>query len=374
MLSANVDEKLRELAGDPKFPHRDAARHALRFRESGDVADLVAIADDPHGCETTDMLFAMAGQKQPWLNWVPMPQESVINILRGIARDRAAGKNVTVAELGISGPEPPSAIAAFLRVAGPAPVGIANFGTPDPRVPLRPGRYAVWRYQGETAQPAVEPPSAEAVRVLYAVGAEPWPSPLAGYARAAPLGDLPLNDLLGLLVHPPRPPDVQRYRILADSDPAYWYRLLQPWVCLGILHHRTDEPWASSVRRQVLIDLAFGVEDWACDAALFALVTAAYREPALRDEVRVLVRDRLVAATKAPRPVTIWTSLAQLMLITPGLLDGERSLATTVLERNADDDDEPEPEQVPARPEPVQENGASSARERRWPRWLWGRR
>jgi len=372
MLSENVDEKLRELAGDPKFPHRDAARHALRFRESGDVADLVAIADDPHGCGTTDMLFAMAGQKRPWLNWVPMPQESVINILRDIARERAAGKNVTVTELGISGPEPPSAIAAFLRVAGAVPVGIADFGTPDPRVPLRPGQYAVWRYEGGTAQPAVPPPSAEAVRLLYEVGAEPWPSSVAGYAQAAPLGHLPLNDLLGLLVHPPRPPDIQRYRILADSDPAYWYRLLQPWVCLGILHHRADEPWASSVRRQVLIDLAFGVEDWTSDAALFALVAAAYREPALRDEVRVLVRDRLIAATKAPRPVTIWTSLAQLMLITPGLLDDERSLATAVLEQDADDE-EPEPAPAP-RPEPIEQSGTTTARERWWPRWLGGRR
>jgi hypothetical protein len=373
MLSGDVDEKLRELADDRKFPHRDAARHALRFRESGDVADLVAIADDPHGCGTTDMLFATAGQRRAWLNWVPMAQESVVNILRDIARDRAAGKNVTVAELGISGPEPPSAIAAFLRVAGPVPVAIADFGAPDPRVALRPGRYAVWRYEGKTAQPAVEPPSAEAVRVLHEVGAEPWSSLLAGYVQAAPLGDLPLDDLLGLLVHPPLPPDVQRYRVLAKSDPAYWYRLLQPWVCLGILHHRADEPWASSARRQVLIDLAFGVEDWVCDAALFALVTAAYREPAVRDEVRVLVRDRLIAATKAERPVTIWASLAHLMSITPGLRDEEKSLAMAVLNHDADDD-EPEPERVPARPEPSKESATSPARERRWPRWLGGRR
>jgi hypothetical protein len=51
---------------------------------------------------------------------------------------------------------------------------------------------------------------------------------------------------------------------------------MPPWVCLSILHHATDEPWAASTRRQVLIDLAFGVEDWVSDSALFALVAAAY--------------------------------------------------------------------------------------------------
>jgi hypothetical protein len=188
--------------------------------------------------------------------------------------------------------------------------------------------------------------------------------------QAEPLGALPLADLLGLLVHPPQAPDIQRYQILATSDPAYWYRLLQPWVCLGILHHEKEQPWATSTRRQVLVDLAFGVEDWVSDAALFALVTAAFRDPAVRDEVRDLVAERLLAATRAPRPVTIWTSLAHLMLITPGATEDQKSLATAVLEQ----DDEPEPEEAPAPPERIRGNGTGAARERRWPRWLGGRR
>ncbi|BCJ40945.1 hypothetical protein GCM10010168_47550 [Actinoplanes ianthinogenes] len=357
MVSEDVDAKLRELAADDGFPHREAARRALRFRTSGDVADLVAVADDPHACATTDMLFAMAGHRKTWLNWVPMPQESVVSITRDIVRERAAGKDLAVTELGISGPEPASAIAAFLRVAGPVPVGIADFGQPDPRVPLRPGTYAVWRYRGGDAEPAVAPPSAEAAELLQRVAAEPWPSPLAGYAQAEPLGKLGLDDLLGLLVHPPQAPDIPRYQVLAKSDPVYWYRLLQPWVCLGILHHAKDQPWATSTRRQVLVDLAFGVEDWVSDAALFALVTAAYREPELRAEVRDLVRDRLIAATEAPRPVMIWSSLAHLMLVTPGAVEGEKALAHAVLRQSEDDEEEEAeadeaPEPVPPRPRP----------------------
>ncbi|GAA4588085.1 hypothetical protein BJY16_008440 [Actinoplanes octamycinicus] len=353
MVSQDVEDKLRELAADAGFPHQEAARRALRFRDGGDVADLVAVADDPHACATTEMLFAMASQRRPWLNWVPMPEEAVSNVTRDMARRQAAGETGMITELGLSGGEPASALAAFRRFVGrPVQIGIAEFGEPDMRVPLRPGKYAVWRYEGDDAVAAVAPPSAEAVEVLHRVGAEPWPSPLAGYVRAEPLGALSLDDLLGLLVHPPQAPDIRRYQILSQSDPVYWYRLLQPWVCLGILHHRKDQPWATSTRRQVLVDLAFGVEDWVSDAALFALVTAAYREPALRDEVRVLVRDRLVAATEAPRPVMIWTSLAHLMLVTPGAVEGEKALAQAVLRQSEDEGDDEDAAPEPVQPEP----------------------
>ncbi len=118
-----------------------------------------------------------------------------------------------------------------------------------------------------------------------------------------------------------------------------------------------DEPWSTSTRREVLVDLAFGIEDWVADAALFALVTAAYRDPAVREEVRHLVRARLDAAVAADRLVTIEESLAQLMLVTPGCSAEDRALATAALARDEQDDgvDEEEPEAEPAPP-----------RKRRW--------
>jgi hypothetical protein len=52
-------------------------------------------------------------------------------------------------------------------------------------------------------------------------------------------------------------------------------------------------------RREALVDLAFGVEDWVSDSALFALVADAYRKPEAHPETRRLVRDRLDAAVAA---------------------------------------------------------------------------
>ncbi|MET0422287.1 MAG: hypothetical protein ABW046_00335 [Actinoplanes sp.] len=336
MFSGDVDAELRQMIEDPNFPHADTARRAARFRATGDAADLLSVQDDPHPCAMTDVLFAMAGAQRTWLNWVPMPTEAVTNVADDVGRRRAEGEQLEMTGLGLSAAEPPSALTACRRVTGPVSIAVDEFPAPDIRAALRPGRYRVWRYDGTDPVPAVPAPSAEAVRLLHEVGGEPWPSPLSGYLQAEPLGKLPLEDLLGLLAHLPGPPATPRWEHLAKSTPTYWYRLLQPWVCLGILQYAKDESWSTSTRREVLIDLAFGAEDWVSDAALFALVTLAYREPERRAEVRGLVRSRLDAAVHANRLVTIEESLAELMLITPGATDDDRALAAAVLDRTVE--------------------------------------
>jgi hypothetical protein len=331
MISDDVDGDLRRLAGQQDFRHRDAAQHAQRFRASGDVAHLVEILADPHPCDMVDVLFALAVAERPWLNWVPMPTESLCAGANEFGSRRAKGEHIEMQRITVSAAEPASAVTAFHRVIGPVAIDIMAFPSPDIRIPVRPGTYAVWRYDGNRPVPSAPAPSTDAIHTLHSVAEEPWQSPLAGYIDAEPLGELPLDDLLGLLAHLPTPPETPRWQHLARSTPTYWYRLMQPWVCLGILHHAKDEPWPTSTRREVLVDLSFGVEDWVSDSALFALVTAAYREPELRDEVRQLVRARLDAAVVADRLVSIEESLANLMLVTPGCTEGDRAVAKAAL-------------------------------------------
>jgi hypothetical protein len=346
-MFGDVDQELRTMAEAKDFGHRDTARAAQRFRATGEAAELVAILDDPHACATTEIIFAMAGAERPWLNWVPMPSEAITNMANEFGARIAKGEQLQLGQAGLSAAEPASAITAARRVVGPIEIGIAAFPAPDIRVPLRRGDHRIWRYNGTDPVAAVAAPSPEAVRVLHDVAEKPWPSPLSGVIQAAPLGALPLSDLLGLLAHLPGPPLTERWQFLAGDSPTYWYRLLQPWVCLGILRHREDEPWATSTRRRVLVDLAFGVEDWVSDAALFALVTAAFRDPARRAEVHGLVRARLDAAVTAARLVTIEASLGRLMLITPGCTPQDRALAQAAIARASDSDDEPAPAAAP---------------------------
>jgi hypothetical protein len=371
-FSGDADLDLRSLADDPTFGHRDAARRAIRFRAGGDVADLVAVKDDPHACGMVEVIFALAGSKRPWLNRVPMPGEVVCTLANYVGGRRARGEQVEIGETMLTAPEPPSAVTACRRVTGPVDFRIAAFPPPDIRTPIRRGRYAVWRYDGTVALPAVPAPTPGAVEAIHGVGGEAWPSPLAGWLKARPLGKVALGDLLGLLAHLPGPPDTPRWRHLATTTPTYWYRLMQPWVCLGILHQATDEPWPTSTRREVLVDLAFGAEDWVSDAALFALVTAAYWDTDLRSDVRQLVRARLDAAVAARRLVTIEESLAQLMLITPGCGADDRAVAGAALARAAAQETEQSVSPRSERSEPRRANNGDSAAPRKW-RWWKGR-
>lgn len=165
---------------------------------------------------------------------------------------------------------------------------------------------------------AVPPPSAAAAQAVRDVVSLRLRDPVATYDQAVRLAALPADDLMGLLVHPP--------------DPSWRTRGVQAWTCLGLLHHRTDEPWPVSARRRLLTDLAFGPEDWATEAALFALVIAAWVDPSVRADVAGTVADRLGGLAKAwrRRPVTIIGRVARLALVTPELDARTRALATEI--------------------------------------------
>lgn len=325
LLGDEPEAELRALLRDPGFTHRAAAERAIRFRAGGDVADLVEVLGED---KMNHVLLALASAQRIWLNLVPMPTERSTTAADRFGPRLRAGQEIGVITLPVA--EPPSAVAAFRRIVGPRGMRVEAFPEPDIRRPLRVGRYRAWRYDGASAVPAVAAPSAGAARILHEVAAEPWSSPVSALFQAERLGVLPLDDLLGLLVHPPAAPEgQQRWEYMSRESPSFWYRFVQPLVCLGILHHAPDEPWETSTRREVLADLAFGAEDWVSDAALFALVAHAYWEPETRPEAHRLVRDRLDAALAAAagRTVTIMDSLARLMLVTPGCTPDDRAAA-----------------------------------------------
>nr|WP_230415192.1 tetratricopeptide repeat protein [Micromonospora tarapacensis] len=266
------------LTRNPSFDCAVHTAHRLRFQRDGEVRHLVALADfvrdhpdDSH--EHGDLAECCRGR--PWLGQLT-----------------------------------PAASA----TGAPRPRDVAGL---DPAV--------------GAVRPTPPPPSAEAARRLRELARPAWPHPPAAYDAAVGLATLDLPDLLGLLAHPPDVPQTALGRVLAGQDPALWVRCVQVWACLGLLHHRTDEPWATSTRRQVLVDLAREVEE-VTEAALFALVTAAWVDPSVRPDVARVVAERLAAtaATGRDRPVPAAPSLAHLALATPGLTPEAVALARTL--------------------------------------------
>ncbi|HKD98914.1 MAG TPA: tetratricopeptide repeat protein, partial [Micromonosporaceae bacterium] len=329
----------RALARDPRHDRSTALRHAFDFVASDDVGHLVRLVDEAREGGYADRVspeLMLACDKRTWLNRVPMPSEATSTMANTIHARRAGGEKIEVQRTAVTAIEPASAVAATRAVLPGLQMQVLRCPLPDARVPLAPVTYKIWNYGGSTiAEPVVPAASPASVELLHEVANLPWATPLAGYEGAARFAGTPLEDLLGLLCHMPAPPVNDRWEMLGERTPTYWPRLAQVWVCLGILHHRPDEPWATSARRRVLVDLVNGVEDWTTDAAMFTLVTAAWLDPACRADVAGVVRSRFDSArgTAHRRVMTIAPSIGELVLITPGLGRADRGRARRMIRR-----------------------------------------
>ncbi|MFB9235333.1 tetratricopeptide repeat protein [Plantactinospora siamensis] len=327
--NGRLDEALRwtdrALERDPTFDCAVHTAHRLRYRRDGEVRHLVGLADfqrehpdDSH--EHGDLAECCSGE--PWLGRLPAAQEAVAGVLRRMLADghgRDSSGLVARGRVRLSGLEPPSALRAVAAAAPGLRLDIEKVPDPDPRLPRRAVERPLWRYDGTTATPALPPPSAAAAERIRQLARPGWRHPPDAYDSAVALATVELDDLLALLVHPPAPPDDELGRSLLEHDPTLWVRSVQVWACLGLLHHRTDEPWPASTRRRVLLDLLWGVEDWVTEAALFALITYAWVDPSVRPEVARTGTERLADAMAAARtrPVSILNSLAWLLLAAP---------------------------------------------------------
>ncbi|SIN18604.1 tetratricopeptide repeat protein [Micromonospora cremea] len=335
--SGRLDEALewteRALARDPSFDCAVHTAHRLRHLRDGDLAHLVALADfvrdhpdDSH--EHGDLAQCCRGR--PWLGQLTPAGGPLLDALRQAVADDDNGLGSAVRLPAVA---PPSAVRTATSVAPGLRIEVAGTPEPDPREPRRASTRRLWHYADSVPTPALPAPSAAAVERIGQVAHPAWPHPPAAYDAAVGLAGLDVADLLGLLVHPPAAPANALGRLLAAQDPSVWVRGVQVWACLGLLHHRTDEPWADSTRRRVLVDLIWGVEDWVTEAALFALVTAAWVDPAVRSDVARVVAERLAdaAAVARTRPVPIAVSLAHLALAAPALDPATAALATELL-------------------------------------------
>ncbi|WP_143031690.1 tetratricopeptide repeat protein [Actinacidiphila guanduensis] len=336
----------RAAAADPEHPQAAPAVLGVRYAADGDPAHLLALADHlrtrpDHPYAAT--VLARHSEWQPWLGVVATATEATVNVLHRILDDPEMGADRTAGvQLAASMIEPPSASLAFLAAFPRGEIVNRSVGEPDPREPVRPVGRAVWRYEGLTAHPAVPAPSPEAARLVRDTASATWPHIPAAYDHGVRLSGLALDDLLGVLAHPPEPPDDQQGRFLRAHRPELWIRAVQTFACLGLAHHRADEPWVGSVRRSVLLDLLDGPEDWVSEAAAFAMVATAWVDPSVREDAGLRVTERMLAAATAyrTREVTVLGSLCRLVLLCPWLEPACGDLARDLLaaiRRSADE-------------------------------------
>ncbi|NUR62053.1 MAG: tetratricopeptide repeat protein [Catenulispora sp.] len=318
-----VAEPLHEKAGP--------ALLGMRYEVDRDPTYLLALADYHRAQPDHDYAAFLLGHHSrdlPWVGRVPGATEACINVLRQLVE---AGDYGVSGEMSLSMIEPPSALATLRLMVPELSTSFLEIGDPDPRLAARPVDVAVWRYTGPDAEPVFGPPSAQTAALVRDLATLDWDGPTALYDRAVALAGVPVPELLGVLAHPPAPQDAPWPDDLAMRAPDYWVRAVQTIACVGLAHHRADEPWTASERRRILLDLLDGPEDWVCEAAGMALVAVGWAFPETREEVLSRLLDRLARFGQAAdhRPVTVLGSLCHLVLACPWI---DRQFASQVLE------------------------------------------
>lgn len=291
----------------------------------GGIARLTALVDLTLAHPEVPYLrtcLSRACQGALWLQAVPPPTEAVCQSFGYLAGAEESGQGkVTRVRSYVTSLEAPSAMALHRARFPQATFTVPRPAEPDPRTPVRTEfGPPLWTYRGTEATTTVAPPSAKAVELVHEVANGIWSDPLVAYDRAAALAVLDPADLMGLLAHMPEPREPVWVRVQREY-PLYWQRIAQVWVCLGILHHRPEEPWPRSTRRTLLLRLLFGPEDWTVDAAAFALCVAAWRRPEQRAEIADAVARRYRHAAQAigRRPTELHDPLALVVLVCPGM-------------------------------------------------------
>jgi tetratricopeptide (TPR) repeat protein len=324
----------RAVARDPGHDRAVPTAHGLRYLIDGDVRHLVTLADhvreEPGGYAAAVLARVCAGR--PWLSVVPDAHEALINVLRQVLDTNEPNPEMAMT-LTLSALEPPSAFLTLHAVFPKTSVEVQSVPEPDMRLPARPVTDAVWRYDGAEVEPVLPPPPDEVAAAVRDVATHGWWSPLEAYDRAVALSACDPAHLMSVLTHPPAPPDDETGQLLGRHAPHLWVRAAQVWACLGIAHHRSDEPWTESRRRAILADLVNGPEDWVTEAAAFAVVVTAWVDPDARADAYDLVVRRMLDLVHArqEREVTILSSMCLLVLMLPGAPDEVTALARDVL-------------------------------------------
>ncbi|WP_423372170.1 hypothetical protein [Burkholderia sp. LMG 32019] len=210
---------------------------------------------------------------------LPEPQDACANILRQL-RDRFIQTGHPVdpggdISLKVSSLEAPSnALALRLELAShgreACNVHIVAEGipSPDPRQPVAPVGYPLWRYEGDQATPALPSPSLRILETVSALALEPF-SPPRNWAQASHVA-VALNEdevlqVFACIVHPPAIPEGRAQSISALT----WLTRVQMVALQIIAQHGTD--WEGSLRRSLLYSALLGPSDWATIAAIKAL-------------------------------------------------------------------------------------------------------
>lgn len=242
---------------------------------------------------------------------LPKRSDATLNAMK-----TASARGAMMVEVAASSLEAPSCVHALRTRFPELVVGVGHIDDPDPREPVRPVRFRVWTYASESdPQPALAKPDAETMETVRTIALVPY-SEAVWWEHAeleASLDEDAIRALLAAMVHPGAPPPY--------LEPWDWWLRVQVASAFAIARAESS-PWAGSLRREVLTDVADGPADWTNTAAITALTAVARHLPEARDDVRETLR---AIAERKPTPPAYQHAIepAILALLELGDLDAE---------------------------------------------------
>ena len=234
------------------------------------------------------LLEHYARSAEPYVGYLPEPQEATVNMLRQFLADPALrnpkpGDNFTFTLSHIEAPSSRLAARLVLPSVLSVRMVIERVPEPDPREPIAEVEHRLWTFDGTEPSPGLTPPPDAVAHSVAAIAATTfdvgaWWDGASGAARD--LGPGAARDLLAVMVHPPP---------AATDVPAFaWIPRVQ--TAAALIAARLDEGWDRSVRRRALECLLFGPVDWTTVAGVIALAQLAVAEGI---DVRPLFMQRL---------------------------------------------------------------------------------
>jgi tetratricopeptide (TPR) repeat protein len=229
---------------------------------------------------------------------LPEPGDATTNLLHQfreqILSDRAKAPT-GAARMALTSLEAPSNYVAFrlemeaLHHDLTLKVVSSHVPTPDPRQPIAPVKYLLWKYDDINARPGLPPPEAEVATAIAQIARQlfDYDSWWAAAARTAQqLGARRVEDILAVLVHPPALPP--------DMSALAWLPRVHFAACAVLAH--LDSGWEESVRRAALLSVLHGPMDWTTEAAVRVLAYLGQDEeplaPDIHDEFQRLYDQR----------------------------------------------------------------------------------
>lgn len=279
---------------DPSDPYQQAHAHIayLRYVQTPFSEPLYRLQKLAKNQGTAERLLYLLNIL--YVGKLPAPGEALINLMRNIKARRATGEARMPADgkvkTGLSSLESPSAVLASRRMLNAwgfsFELGVAEVLTPDPRQPLRPVEYQIWRYQENDPEPAVPAPDPAIAQHIAEIAQTPY-GLLRWYAQAHTfgqrLGEAALMDLLGVMVHPPA--------TSAGWEEWDWITAVQIASALTIASLGDEHTWEGSRRKAALTSLVYGPTDWSGAAALIALAVLANQSTRMAIEFDAICCD-----------------------------------------------------------------------------------